>query len=110
MLRINEAQSKICVGLIVGLLSFVFAPAAVAVGIEGQVEAGGGPLASSTVTLWAASAGEPKQLAQTKSSSDGRFKLGTADVPGKDVVMYVVPKVALPRSKKAAATIQPSHC
>ena len=33
--------------------------------VEGQVQAGGGPLASSTVTLWAASAGEPKQLAQT---------------------------------------------
>src|SRR5262249_13396251 len=39
--------------------------------IEGQVQTGGGPLANSTVTLWAASAGEPKQLVQTKSGSDG---------------------------------------
>jgi hypothetical protein len=30
--------------------------------MEGQVQAGGGPLANSTVTLWAASAGEPRQL------------------------------------------------
>src|SRR6516165_10570374 len=60
--------------------------------IEGQVQTGGGPLASSTVTLWAASAGDPKQLAQTKSGSDGRFELRTADAPGKDVVLYVVAK------------------
>ena len=36
--------------------------AAAAVQIDGQVQAGGGPLASSTVTLWAASGGEPRQL------------------------------------------------
>ena len=60
MLRINKAQLMICVGLIVGLLSFTSGPAAAAVRIEGQVQAGGGPLASSTVTLWAASAGDPK--------------------------------------------------
>jgi hypothetical protein len=62
------------------------------VGIEGQVQTGGGPLANSTVTLWAASADEPKQLAQTKSDSDGRFELRAADPPGKDVVLYVVAK------------------
>src|SRR5215468_9354886 len=60
--------------------------------VEGQVQAGGGPLASSSVTLWAASVGEPKQLAQTKSGGDGRFELRTADTPDKDVVLYVVAK------------------
>jgi hypothetical protein len=60
--------------------------------VEGQVQAGGGPLAGSTVTLWAASTREPKQLAQTKSGSDGRFELRTADTPGNDVVLYVVAK------------------
>ena len=78
--------------------------------IEGQVQTGGGPLANSTVTLWAASAGEPKQLVQTKSGSDGRFELRAADTPGKDVVLYVVAKVASLLSTKAAATIQPPHC
>lgn len=62
--------------------------------VEGQVQAGGGPLAGSTVTLWAASTGEPKQLAQTKSGSDGRFELRTADTPGNDVVLYGVAEVA----------------
>jgi hypothetical protein len=92
MLRINKTQLMICVGLIVGLLSFSSGPAAAAVRIEGQVQAGGGPLASSTITLWAADGDEPKQLAQTKSGADGRFELRTADTPGKDIVLYVVAK------------------
>jgi hypothetical protein len=70
--------------------------------IEGQVQAGGGPLARSTVTLWAASAGEPKQLAQAKSGSDGRFELRTAETPGKDVVLYVIAKGGAAAVKKGS--------
>jgi hypothetical protein len=40
-------------------------PASAQLRIDGQVQAGGGALTNSTVTLWAASAGEPRQLAQT---------------------------------------------
>ena len=58
-----------------GLLSFVHGPAAADVRIDGRVDAGGGPLANSTVTLWAASASTPKQLAQTQTGGDGRFEL-----------------------------------
>jgi hypothetical protein len=75
-----------------GWLGCVCGPAAAAVHVEGQVQVGRGPLASSTVTLWAASAGAPKQLAQAKSGNDGRFELRTAETPGKDVVLYVVAK------------------
>jgi hypothetical protein len=50
-----------------GLLGWACNPAAAAVHIEGQVQAGGGPLANSTVTLLEANAGEPKQLAQTQT-------------------------------------------
>src|SRR5262249_35846878 len=60
--------------------------------IEGQVQAGGGPLANSTVTLWAASAGEPRQLAQARTSNDGRFELGSQETLGADVILYVVAK------------------
>ena len=91
-MRITGKAQIITVLLTVGLLGWMCAPAAAAVRIEGQVQAGGGPLASSTVTLWAASAGDPKQLAQTKSGGDGRFELGTAETPGKDVVLYLVAK------------------
>src|SRR5215467_1883067 len=54
MVSINKTQLMICVGLILGLVSFTSRPVAAAVHIEGQVQAGGGPLANSTVTLWAA--------------------------------------------------------
>ena len=60
--------------------------------IEGQVQAGGGPLANSTVTLWAASAAQPRQLAQTRTSSDGRFQLGSQETVGADVILYVIAK------------------
>ena len=102
MLGFNKAQLMVCTGLIVGLLSFASGPAAAAVSIEGQVQAGGGPLASSNVTLWAASAGEPKQLAQTTSGSDGRFELRSADTPGNDVVLYVVAKGGIATVKKGS--------
>lgn len=78
--------------LTAGWLGCVCGPAAAAVRIEGQVQAGGGPLASSTVTLWATSAGEPRQLAQTRTRADGRFELRTPETPGSDVVLYLVAK------------------
>jgi hypothetical protein len=78
--------------LTVGWLGCLCGPAAAAVRIGGQVQVAGGPLASSTVTLWAASVGEPKQLAQTKTGDDGRFDLRTAETPGKDIVLYLVAK------------------
>ncbi len=43
--------------------------------IKGQVLGGGAPIAQSTVTLWEASAGAPKQLAQTKTDNEGRFEI-----------------------------------
>jgi len=36
--------------------------------------------------------GEPKQLAQSKTGSDGRFELGTQETPGADVILYLVAK------------------
>jgi hypothetical protein len=75
-----------------GLLGWTCGSAVAAVRIEGQVQAGGGPLAMSTVTLWVADAGEPKQLAQTRTSGDGNFELSTEDTPGKNDFLYVIAK------------------
>ena len=61
--------------LITGILG-VASPGAAAVRIAGQVQAGGGPLANATVTLWGASAGEPRQLGQATTDRDGRFEIG----------------------------------
>jgi len=44
-----------------------------AVRIEGQVQIGGGGLAGSSVSLWAASADAPARLAQVQTDADGRF-------------------------------------
>jgi hypothetical protein len=70
--------------------------------IEGQVQAGGGALANSTVALWAASAGEPRQLAQARTNDDGRFELGSQETPGADVILYVVAKGGAAAVNKSA--------
>src|SRR5262249_51043677 len=86
------------IGLLAGFVGITaasteaFAQQQAAVRIEGQVQAGGGPLANSTVTLWAASAGEPRQLAQARTNNDGRFELGSQETLGADVILYVVAK------------------
>ena len=78
--------------LALGILGCACAPASAAVRIEGQVQAGGGGIANSTVTLWAASAGEPRQLAQARTNGDGHFELNSQETPGADVILYVVAK------------------
>jgi hypothetical protein len=91
MLKIDKARIG-TVLLTVGILGCTCGPTAAAVRIEGQVQAGGSPLANSTVTLWAASAGEPRQLAQTRADSEGRFQLGSSETVETGVVLYVVAK------------------
>jgi hypothetical protein len=91
MLKIRNARFAAML-LTGGLLGSIYTPAVAAVHIEGHVQAGGGPLASSTVTLWAASVGDPKQLAQTQTGSDGRFELGADETPSQDVSLYLVAK------------------
>src|SRR5215467_8933722 len=78
--------------LTLGILGYACVPATAAVRIEGQVQAGGGPLANSTVTLWAASTADPRQLAQTTTSSDGRFQIDSQETIGADVTLYLVAK------------------
>jgi hypothetical protein len=90
MVKINNAQIA-AVLLTAGLFGCACGPVTAAVRIEGKVQAGGSPVESSTVTLWAASAGEPKQLAQTKTGNEGRFELGTAETTD-DVVLYLIAK------------------
>jgi hypothetical protein len=91
MLKIDIAR-MVSMLVIVGALGCAFGPAAAAVRIEGQVQAGGGPLANSTVTLWAATAGEPRQLAQARTSADGQFQVSSQETTGADVILYVVAK------------------
>jgi hypothetical protein len=64
---------RLIVWLAMGLFASTCATASAAVRIEGQVRAGTGAAANSTVTLWAATANEPRALAQAKSNSDGGY-------------------------------------
>ena len=65
-------------------------PALAAVSINGQVLGGGAPVANSTVTLWAASTGAPKQLAQSRTGPDGRFVVPAADRANEGTSLYLV--------------------
>ena len=64
--------------------------------IKGQVLGGGAPIVNSTVTLWAASADAPKQLAQTKSGNDGMFEVRATGAQA-DASLYLVATGGEPR-------------
>jgi hypothetical protein len=87
----RPARGALALGVF-GLLGLASGTADAAVRIDGQVQAGGGSVAGSTVTLWAASAGEPKQLAQATTADDGSFALGTDETPGTGESLYVIAK------------------
>ena len=72
-------------------------PAFAADPINGQVAGAGAPIVGSTVTLWAASAGPPRQLAETRTGADGRFTLN-ADTG--DALLYLVAKGGRPVAAK----------
>src|SRR5271157_1019280 len=69
--------------------------------IKGQVLGGGAPIAKSTVTLWEASAGAPKQLGQTKTTDDGRFEV-KAKGAHSDGILYLVATGGVPKAGKAS--------
>ena len=52
--------------------------------------------ANSTVTLWVASVGDPRQLAQTQSGGDGSFDLSSGETLGADVSLYSIAKGGVP--------------
>ena len=77
---------------VVAALTAMAATCTFAASLGGQVQGGGAPIAGSTVTLFAASAGAPKQLAQATTGADGRFTVNAPDVVGSDSILYVVAK------------------
>jgi hypothetical protein len=87
--------------LILGALGWASGPAAAAVTIDGQVQAGGGPVAQSAVTLWAASANAPAQLGQATTGADGRFVISVDKSVANDTVLYLVASGGTPAVNKA---------
>jgi hypothetical protein len=74
--------------------------AAASASIGGVVQAGGAAVSGATVTLWAASASAPVQLAQATTAPDGSFTLPAAQAPDA-TSLYVLAKGGTPA---AAAT------
>jgi ethanolamine utilization protein EutQ (cupin superfamily) len=87
--------------ILLGLFAFsvavtrVVAPVSAQTTLSGQVLVAGAPIANSTVTLWAASAGAPAQLATTQTGADGRFAL---NAPATRATFYVVARGGTPRA------------
>ena len=87
--------------VVFAFMTVVFAaPANAAENINGQVLGAGAPIANSTVTLWAANAGAPKQLAQTRTGADGLFAISAAEAPGNDSSLYLIAKGGTPAANK----------
>ena len=74
------------------LASALIAGQVAADSISGRVLGGGAPIANSTVTLWAATAGAPAQLGQAKTDSNGQFSLSAAVAPTMGASLYLVAK------------------
>ena len=89
---LREARTAVSVRLLaLAALTLVSAAqATAAISVSGRVLGGEAPIAGSTVTLFAAGAGAPKQLAQAKSGADGRFALTAPDNASADASLYLI--------------------
>jgi hypothetical protein len=65
--------------------------------IDGVVQGGGGPIANSTVTLWAAGQGAPRKLAETSTRDDGGFALAGVPQAADGAVLYLVARGGQPK-------------
>ena len=98
-MRSSDRTGLLATLVAVGLLGCAFGPAAAATRIEGQVQAGGGPVAGSTVNLWAASANAPAQLAQVTTGADGSFVVSADQTPDGSI-LYLVATNGTPSASK----------
>ena len=70
--------------------------------INGRVLGGGLPIANSTVTLWEASAGTPKQISQSKSDGDGRFRIRSRSASSGSI-LYLVSAGGTAKAKEGSS-------
>jgi hypothetical protein len=97
----NKKPALVASLIAAGFLACEVGSAAAAVNIDGQVQAGGGPVAQSTVTLWAASANAPTRLGQVKTRADGHFAISIDRSVSNDSSLYLVATGGKPTVNKA---------
>ena len=90
---------RLALGALAVSSPFLIGQAFAADSIRGQVLGGGAPIAKSTVTLWEASAGAPKQLDQAKTNDDGRFEV-RAKGAHSEGILYLVATGGIPKPAK----------
>jgi hypothetical protein len=89
---LHPVITKLTSKLAFAAFGLLLAGPGIAAPLNGQVLSGGAPIANSTVTLWAASEGAPKQLGQARTGPDGRFAIDAAGAPGEHAMLYLVAK------------------
>src|SRR5262245_41540088 len=88
---VRRETKAMCAAAVLALVSAVFCTTATAANIAGRVLGGGAPIANSTVTLFAASAGNPQRLGQARTGADGRFSINVPSVPSGSI-LYLAAK------------------
>ena len=71
--------------------------------VAGQVLGAGAPIADANVSLWAAGAGSPQQLAQARTGTDGRFSMAMPDAAGQASSLVLVARGGRPAASKTSA-------
>src|SRR5271170_3788846 len=96
MTKIAQFHMAAAFLLIGGVVVWASGPAA-ADTLKGKVLGGGQPIANSTVSLWATSAGAPQQLGQALTGADGSFTLNSTGGAGA-ATLYLIAKGGQPNS------------
>jgi hypothetical protein len=91
-----KLQPNLLAAALVGALAFTSILARAA-DLSGSVQGAGSPIAGATVTVYAASASAPTQLAQGKTDDNGAFNLAIDSAPANSVI-YVVAKGGTPKA------------
>jgi hypothetical protein len=76
--------------IIIALAGALVAGRAAADGVTGRVLGGGAPIADSTVSLWAATADPPIELAQSKTDADGHFSVSATRAAPAGASLYLI--------------------
>src|SRR5215475_13292781 len=97
----SEAKATFAAAIL-ALVSAVLCTTSADANVTGQVLGGGAPIANSTVTLYAASAGNPQELAQARTGADGRFSMALPGTVVKGASLYVVAQRGRPAASKAS--------
>jgi hypothetical protein len=76
--------------VVFALVMAAFGQGVAAEQLGGHVYGGGGPVADSTVTLWAAGQGAPTQLSETRTKGDGAFDFELDAQKAEGGVLYLI--------------------